>query len=91
MYNKLSCFHFEMEFIPGKDNVITDSLSCVWECDSFVASDSDFIHEPDLDSLFDPDTQWWTQEVGLVESQMFGEEDGGLGSGPGDVLLSQLE
>jgi hypothetical protein len=29
MYNELSCFNFEMEFIPGKDNVITDSLSRV--------------------------------------------------------------
>jgi hypothetical protein len=32
--------------------VIVDSLSHVWECDDLVASDSDFVHEPDLDSLF---------------------------------------
>jgi hypothetical protein len=52
MYNELSHFDFEMEFIPGKDNVIADSLSRVWECDDLVASDSDFIHEPDLNCLF---------------------------------------
>jgi hypothetical protein len=51
MYNELSRFDFEMEFIPGKDNVIADSLSRVWECDDLVASDSDFVHEPDLDSI----------------------------------------
>lgn len=52
MYNELSRFDFDIEFIAGRDNHIADSLSRYWEIDDVVATDADFVAEPDLDSLF---------------------------------------
>lgn len=52
MANELSRFDFDIEFIPGRDNHIADSLSRIWECTEFPVHDSDYVQEPDLDSLF---------------------------------------
>ena len=52
MYNNLSRFDFDIEFIPGKDNHIADALSRLWEVEEMPVEASDFVKEPDLDSLF---------------------------------------
>ena len=52
MYNNLSRFDFNIEFIPGKDNHIADALSQLWEVQGLPVKELDFVHERDLDLLF---------------------------------------